>query len=278
MSILITGATGNIGRHLVAELLGREIAVNALSRDPAAAAATLPGAVTVYGGSLASAPTDAFAGVEAVFLFPADDGVHSFVEHAIDAGVSRFVVLSSLAVSEKNQRDAGSASQVHHRAVEDAVTSRTDDVTIVRPGTLANNLLSWSYAIRSGFPVRVPYPTSSQAPIHEADVASVAALALTEPGQSGLIHELTGPESLTKIAQLAAVSAAIGREVTLVDVTPDEFRADVAQYMPGDIIDMLLDYWSDTVDAPEVPIGLPFGLPGTPLSQWAQDHRAAFAA
>src|SRR6478736_3259042 len=172
MTILITGATGNIGRRLVDELLERDIAV--------------------------------------------------------------------LAVSARNARDTGSASELHHRAVEEIVTSRTDQWTILRPGNLATNLLSWSFAIRSGYGVRVPYPTSSQVLIHEADVAAAAAIALTASGHSGRIYELTGPASLTKIEQLSAIAAAIGRAVPLVEVTPDEFRGDVSRFIPDDIIDMLL--------------------------------------
>ena len=210
MTILITGATGNIGRRLVDELLERDVAVRALTRD--AAAADLPDAVAVFEGSLATAPVHVFDDVEAVYLFPADDGVAGFVDRAIAAGVSRFVVLSSLAVSARNARDTGSASELHHRAVEEIVTSRTDHWTILRPGNLATNLLSWSFAIRSGYGVRVPYPTSSQVLIHEADVAAAAAIALTESGHSGRIYELTGPASLTKIEQLSAIAAAIGRD------------------------------------------------------------------
>lgn len=275
MTILITGATGNIGRRLVSELLDRGQTVRALTRNPAASG--LPAAVQVCEGSLATAPDGVFDDIEAVYLFPAE-GVATFVDRAVAAGVSRFVVLSSLAVSARNARDAGSASEQHHRAVEDAVTSRTDDWTILRPGNLATNLLSWSFAVRSGQGVRVPYPTSSQVLIHEADVATAAAIALTEPGHSGRIYELTGPASLTKIEQLAAISDAIGREVPLIEVTPEEFRSDVSRFISDDIIDMLLAYWSETIDEPERPLDPPLGITPTPLVQWAMDHRGAFTS
>lgn len=276
MTILITGATGNIGRRLVNELLERGVAVRALSR--AAAAAELPDGVAVYEGSLATAPDQVFDHVDAVYLFPADEGVAAFVDRAIAAGVSRFVVLSSLAVSARNSRDVGSASELHHRAVEEVVTARTDDWTILRPGNLAINLLSWSFAVRAGHGVRVPYPTSSQVLIHEADVATAAAIVLTEPGHSGRIYELTGPASLTKTEQLSAVADAIGRDVPLIEVSPDEFREDVGRFIPDDIIDMLLGYWSETIEEPEQPVTPPLGITPTPLSQWAVDHRGAFAS
>jgi uncharacterized protein YbjT (DUF2867 family) len=275
MSMLITGATGKIGRLLIDDLLQRDITLRALSRDSSASA--LPKTVPVLQGSLASAPPAAFDDVDTAFVFPAD-GVETFIERATAAGVTRFVVLSSLAVSGRNARDTASASAAHHRATEQAVTSRTDAWTILRPGNFANNLLSWAWPIRAGRPVRIPYPTSSQVLIHEADIAAAAAITLSEPGHERHIYELTGPESLTKIEQLAAISAAIGREIPFEEVEPDEFRGDVQQFIPGDIIDMLLQYWLETVEEPEQPLPAPLGLARTPLSQWAQDHRTDFTA
>ncbi|THG31678.1 SDR family oxidoreductase [Naasia lichenicola] len=281
MTTLITGATGNVGRLLVADLVARGVDLRALSRDPTKAA--LPDGVEVAEGDLSSAGGAVFDGVDTAFVFPADEGVDGFVERALDAGVQRFVVLSSLAVSERNARDGGSATAAHHRAVEHAVTSRTDAHIILRPGNFATNLLFWAFPIRSGYPVRIPYPTSSQVLIHEADVAAAAAEALSSPDSFGPIVELTGPASLTKIEQLGAISAAISREIPHIEIGPDEFRADMAQYMPSGIVEMLLRYWSETVDEPEVPLHsqLPEALAsriggGTPLARWAQDHRSDF--
>jgi uncharacterized protein YbjT (DUF2867 family) len=274
MTALITGATGNIGRRLVNDLLRRGVGVRALSRDPARA--DLPVGVGVVEGSLGSVPPAAFDEVDSVFVFPAEEGIETFVDGAVSAGVSRFVVLSSLAVSGRNERDAGSASALHHRVIEDAVTSRTDDYTILRPGNLATNLLFWGFPIRSGYPVRIPYPDSSQVLLHEADVAAVAAIALTAAERVGQVVELTGPASLTKVEQLATISAAIGRDVPYVEISAEEFRAEMAQYMPADIVEMLLRYWSDTLTQPEAPLAAPLGITATPLSQWAIDHRGAF--
>jgi hypothetical protein len=61
-----------------------------------------------------------------------------------------------------------------------------------------------------------------------------------------------------------------------VEVTAEEFRADSAQYMDHGVIDMLLRYWSETVDAPEVPLAPPLGITLTSLDQWANEHRSDF--
>ncbi|MDL9978468.1 SDR family oxidoreductase [Microbacterium sp. ASV49] len=280
MTILITGATGAVGRHLVAVLLAAGEDVRAVSRDPEKAA--LPSGVDVVAADLADASSlddDVFAGVDRAFVFPSD-ATDTFMEAAVAAGVDRFVVLSSLAAAEEFPRDHGSASQVHHAAVEAAVTSRTDRWTILRPGTFANNLLSWAYPISNGFPVRAPYVQSAQAPIHEADVADAAAAALRSEEWVGHAIAMTGPGALTRADQVAAIAAAIGRPIELVDISADEFRAETSAFIPQPIMTMLLDYWSDTLTTPDRvrPVTPLTGRPGRTLAQWARDHRADFGA
>lgn len=279
MTLLITGATGSVGRALITSLVNADQQVRALTRN--AEAAELPPSVHVVEGDLDDPSTltaGLFDGVEAVFVFPAGR-VDELVSRAVTAGVDRFVVMSSLAVSAEFPRDIGSASYRHHLAVEQAVTTRAAGWTLLRPGTFADNLLSWAAPIIAGRPVRVPYPRSAQAPIHEADVAAVAALALTEPGHTGRTYAMTGPESLTKLDQLEAIGRAVGRSLELEEITPDQFRAEVGRFVPDDVITMLLDYWSDTLTTPETPrttVQDLTGAPGRTLASWALDHRAAF--
>src|SRR4051794_8460660 len=195
MSILVTGATGAVGRHLVSTLIERGARVRALTRKPDHAG--LPHGVDVVAGDLTDALTLApsvFEDVDRAFVFPAQ-GVDAFVGAAVAAGVHRFTVLSSLAAALEFPRDHGSASQLHHSAVEAAVTGRTDAWTILRPGTFANNLLSWTWQIRSGAPIRAPFLASAQAPIHEHDVAEAAAEALLADDHLGEAISMTGPEA-----------------------------------------------------------------------------------
>ncbi|WP_040165311.1 SDR family oxidoreductase [Microbacterium gorillae] len=279
MSILITGATGTVGRHLVSALVDAGESVRALSRDPASAA--LPEAVEVVAGDLAApaglAPS-IFDGVDRVFVFPAATVDH-LVAGAVAVGVDRFVVMSSLAAAEEFPRDRGSASQVHHAAVEKAVTARSDNWTVLRPGTFADNLLSWAPSIAHGAPVRAPYLASAQAPIHAADVADAAAAALLSDDWTRQAIALSGPESLTRREQIAAIGAAIGAEITAEEITPEEFRTEAAAYVPEPVIAMLLDYWRDTVTEPDrVRSGVRdlTGKPGRTLAEWAAEHRSAF--
>ena len=278
MTILVAGATGAVGRHLVATLAARGASVRALTRKPEDT--SVPEGVEVVGGDLADASTlgpHVFEGVDRAFVFPAQ-GVEVFLDAAVTAGVRRFTVLSSLAAAMEFPRDRGSASQLHHSAVEAAVTERTDAWTILRPGTFANNLLSWAWQIRSGAPIRAPYLASAQAPVHEYDVAEAAAETLLSDDFIGETVAITGPQALTRAEQVAAIGAALGREIPLVEISPDEFRAETAQFIPQPIMKMLLDYWSDTLSVPDRPRpATPVtGRPGRTLAEWATDHRADF--
>lgn len=200
---------------------------------------------------------------------------------ATAAGVPRLVLLSSLAAAREHQRDYGSASQVHHSAIEVAMFESGVTWTILRPGTFASNLLSWAQPIQYTGGVTGPYPTSAQAPIHETDVAAAAAVVLTGDGHEGQIYPLTGPQALSRVDQLRAIGDAVGRELTFTENTPTEFRAEMGRYgVAEDIVTMLLDYWRDTVEEPDV-VRPPEHLTGRPartLTEWARDHAAEFGA
>ncbi|SEQ72222.1 SDR family oxidoreductase [Microlunatus flavus] len=277
-TFLVTGATGNVGRHVVAELLRQGHAVRALTREPAAAA--LPAAVDVREGSLAEPPPGLFEGVTGAFVFPAD-GAADLARSAAQAGVERLVLLSSLAAALEHERDHGTASAVHHAPVEEAVRESGAGWTILRPGTFAVNLLAWSRSIVFTGGVRGPYPTSAQAPVHEADVGAVAALALTRPDLAGAVVPITGPEALTRVEQLDAIGRAVGRGLTFTEQPPEEFRTELEGYGvdPG-IVSMMLAHWAGTVAEPDPVRSVEplLGRPGLTLEQWARDHAQEFAA
>ncbi|MEV0054128.1 NAD(P)H-binding protein [Saccharopolyspora shandongensis] len=276
MTVLVTGATGNVGRRLVDRLLAAGTQVRALTRRPETAG--LPGDVEVLRGDLADADAlaTALAGVDGVFLFPVPEGIEAFVEQAKAAGVRRVVVLSSKAVEFAD----GNAIGERHRVIEEAVEAGGFEWTFLRPGAFATNTLAWADSIRAEGVVREPFVDAQQTPIHEDDIAAVAETALLEDGHAGAVYALSGPETLTVREQVQAISAAIGREVGLEEQTLEQARAHmVAEGVPEAIADVLLSYGARNLENAEPPVRTVEQVTGRPartFAQWAVDHADDF--
>jgi uncharacterized protein YbjT (DUF2867 family)/ketosteroid isomerase-like protein len=269
MTILVTGATGNIGRHVVAGLRERGADLRTLSR--------FPGGPETTTGDLTDPSTlhAALSEVDTVFLlwpFLSADGVTDVVK-VIAEHARRVVYVSALSV-----RDAASPEENGvWGQVEDAIRRSGMEWTFLRAGGFATNTLEWAPAIRAGKPARMPYPQASRSLIHERDIADVAVLALTEDGHAGKAYALTGPEAITQAEQVRVIGAAAGRPATVEELTREEARADMAGW--GDYADAALDYWQSIVAEPEPVLPTVEELTGHPartFTQWARDHADDF--
>ncbi len=272
MKIFVTGATGTVGRHVVEHLLTAGADVRALTRRPESAG--LPAAVEVVGGDLEQPESlaSAFDGVDRMYLVAAGD-TQQVVDMAKQAGVRRVVVLSSASAGFDN----GPGGEFH-RAAERAVEDSGLEWTHVRPGMFAGNLVDWADAIRAEGVVKAPYGAARQSPVHELDIAAVAATALLSDGHHGKIYTLSGPEALTKAEQVAAISKAIGRDIRFEELTPEQWREHVKE-MPPFVIDWLLGLWAQTVDHPESVLPTVqdvLGRPARTVTEWAADHAEDF--
>ncbi|MFI6296004.1 NAD(P)H-binding protein [Nonomuraea sp. NPDC050790] len=285
MTLLVTGASGNVGRRVVAGLVGAGQRVRAMTRDPRATAALLPAGVELVRGDFEQPRTWAAAldGVERVHLFPfADKG---FVEAAVAAGTRRFVVHSAVAAGFGESPEGGSALQRHldeerdgHRLVELAVEESGAEWTHVRPGLMATGALGWAEEIRDTGAVRMPYPGAGSALVHEADVAEIAVAALITDEHVGAAYTITGPEKVTHVEQVHAIATAIGRDVAFVELTPGQAHA---EWVDHGLLDWELELMAAQSDEPElVPATDTYerltGRPPRTFAQWARDHRADF--
>ncbi|HEV7896787.1 MAG TPA: SDR family oxidoreductase [Planosporangium sp.] len=274
--ILVTGATGNVGRQVVNQLLDAGEKVRAISRDPARAG--LPAEVEVLRADLGEPDTlpAALRGVDRAYLFPVSGRLDGFLAAARDARLDRIVLLSSLAVTFDPLDPIGQA----HAGCERAVADSGLPWTFVRPGAFMANDLAWAPAIRAGDVVRGPYGDAATAPIDERDIAAVAVRALLDEGHAGRAYELSGPESLTTVDRVRLIGEAIGRDLRFEEQAPEEARRQMAGYgVPPAIVDALLAMFASAVGttAPVLPaVEEVTSRPPYRYARWVERHAADF--
>jgi uncharacterized protein YbjT (DUF2867 family) len=284
--VLVTGATGRVGRLVVDELLRAGAAVRALTRRPEQAA--LPaGAEVVMGDLTVPASLDvALEGIASVFLVwtAAQDAAAALIARLAahpPAQPRRVVYLSSPHQTPHPFFQQPNPLRGLHAEVERLLAAANLDVVVLRPGMFASNALHWwAPQIRNGDVVRWPFGAAETAPVDERDIAAVVTRALLDSRHVGGDYVLTGPESLSQVAQVAAIGAAIGRPLRFDELSPDEFRRETAGTWPGGVVDMLLDAWRATLGHPAFvtsAIQEIVGSPARAFSQWAADNAAAFA-
>lgn len=258
MRILVTGATGTVGRHVVEQLMDRGVQVRALTRRPESAA--LPAEAEVVRADLDTPAAEVFRGVDRMYLLAAGD-TKLTVDLAKRAGVRRIVTLSSAAEDE------------FHRGAESAVENSGLEWTHVRPGMFMANLRDWADGVRAGV-VREPYAQARQAPVHEVDIAAVVTRTLLEDGHIGRIYPLTGPQLLDKVEQARTIGAALGKSVRFEEISPRQWRESVP--IPDYVAEFLLGIWADSDESVLTTVEDVLGRPAKTLADWASDHREDF--
>jgi len=224
--ILVTGATGNVGSAVLAQLVQEGQQVRVLARNPAKLG-EIASKVEVVQGDLTKPETldPAFAGAEKVFLLcNAGESMPEVIGGAVDAakraGVKHIVFLSSSSVAGDYAPSIGR----WHTEAEAKIKASGIAWTMVRPGVFASNTLRWAGSIKAQGAVFEPAGRGAMAPIDPRDIAEVAVKALTTPGHEGQAYLLTGSEMLTPAEQLAIIGAAIGKPLRFVDVPVDAAR------------------------------------------------------
>ncbi|MEU6585294.1 NAD(P)H-binding protein [Nocardia sp. NPDC046763] len=277
--IVITGATGVVGRETIQLLLESGQQVTAVSRNPQRAA--LPPDVRVVGGN----PSDprslgpVWDGAEAVLISPRAVGAAAadLLAAAAAAGVRRAVVISALTV----QYPAGEARFADgFRAAEQAARDSGLDWTALRCADFDANALAWAPQIRATGTVRGAYAEAATSPIHQRDIAAVAVRALTESGHGGRAYVLTGPESLDQRDKVRILGKALGVDLSFAEVAPDQVRAALlTQGLPEEVPARLLGSLADYACTPGPTTGIVAELLGRSaltFAQWADENASAF--
>ena len=273
--ILVTGATGNIGAALVRTLAGAGEPVRALVRDPSAA---LPAGAQVVTGDLdePSSLRPALDGATGVFLLPGYRDMPGLLAEARAAGVERVVQLSGGSAGSGDLTNAVSAYMIRS---EEAVHESGLPATILRPSGFMSNALRWLPQLQNGDVVRDAFPDVAVAMIDPADIAAVAAAALTTDQHVGQVYRLSGPEPLRPADRVRVLAEVLDRPLTFLGQSDDDARAEMSQAMPAEYVDAFFRFYADGEldESPVLPtVREVTGREPRTFEQWARDHADAF--
>src|SRR5262245_24755212 len=222
--VLVTGATGNIGTHVVGILHRQGVPLRAFSRDKAAAEKKLGNGVEVAAGNFTDAESIARAldGIDLVLLSSSNHPEQASHEAAvIDAAaasaVKRIVKLSTVSA------EIGSTSaffDAHGRAEQQLKASGVPAV-ILQSSFYMSNLFAAAEPVRMMGEIFAPAGTARIAMIDPRDVADVAATALLTDRYDGETLHLSGSEAITYADVARVLSEVTGREVDYIPVPDD---------------------------------------------------------
>ncbi len=276
-TVVVAGATGNVGREVVRHLAEAGHVVRALTRDPARAAGKFPAGVEVVAGDLRDATTLAgvFEGATALHLinFGGDDyglldNGHDIVKLAVAAGVRKVTLLR------------GGERGTVEEALEAAGEAGSLEATFLHPVEFMSGGLDWAEQIKAEGVVREGFADRLSAMVHESDIGAVAAHVLTSDGHAGRSYTITGPEVLSVPDKLAAISAALGKKIELFELTADEqVAAWKAKGFPDEVIEFFVWAFGNTPEEGRTVSSTVedlLGRPALPFRQWAEENVAAF--
>ena len=279
--ILVTGATGNIGRELLPLLLQAGHPVRILVRDEKKVAHLDPCIEHAIGdlnrpGSI----HPAMRGVERIFLitFEKQQDLH-VIEAAKGAGAQHIVKLSTLEATDHKIQ----VGKWHYER-EELIRASGLDWTFLRPGMFMSNSIDWWCAsIKAQGSVFFPGGKKGKvAPIDPRDVAKVATVALTQLGHSNQAYELTGSELLTIGEMVQVISQVLGKPIRYVDIPPLAAKLFMLKYgMDKELVRALMEMLfslrrnegaivTDTVQKVT-------GDPPRTFEAWCREHVEAFA-
>ncbi len=213
--ILVTGATGNVGKALVGELLDQDARVRVLVRDERKVA-DLDSRVERVVGDLDKPETlaPAMQGVERLFLVTPDTHqVVNLIDAAKRAGVGYVVKQSTI------EADRCLGPGKWHREQEQLIEASGMNWTFLRPTMMMVNTIEWwANTIKSQNAVYFPGGSGKVSPIDPRDVAAAACAVLTEPEHEGQIYPLTGPEVVTIREMVQIIARVLGKSLRYVSV------------------------------------------------------------
>jgi uncharacterized protein YbjT (DUF2867 family) len=282
--ILVTGATGTVGRPLVDLLVGAGADVRAVTRDPKAG--SLPAAVEVVEGDPSRPDTidGMLRDVTAVFLHPRAVGNAAFelVARAAERGVKRVVALSAMNVDDDLAQQPSRYRGDRNKEAEDAAVASGLGWTSLRASSFAGNTLqAWGAQIRAGDVVRYVYAAFEESLVDERDLAAVGARALLTDELTGQRLQLTGPQSLAHDQMVTIIGEVLGRPLSFEEIPPQAAQQGmIAHGLPEPFVSALMARYAKHLRQPQHPatgeVEQILGRPARSYAQWVTDHADAF--
>ena len=275
------GATGTVGREVVAQLSATGAEVHALARHPDAV--TFPEGVARIAGDLTIPESldSALDGADAVFLvWTAPSSAIEPALERVTRAVRRVVYLSAPLKTPHPFFQQPNPARAIPEKIERLIEGSAREWTFIRPGMFAANSVGfWADQIRRGDVVRWPYLDASTAPIGQRDIAEVSVHALCKDGHAGAEYVITGPESLTQREQIETIAEALGRSLQIEELTRNEARRELLATFPAPVIEMLLNAWEAALGQPAFVTSTVFDVTGHPartFRQWVVDNAVDF--
>lgn len=281
--ILVIGATGNVGRPLVAQLINRRALVRAVTRTPATTSLPPQAQIVQADPSKPETLKRALEGVTAIFLNAraVQTTGPELLTAAARAGVARAVALAASNVDEDLSRQPSRWRGDFNRELEQAVLGSGLEWVSLRPNEYASNYLTlWGAQLRRGDIIHGSYGDSQHAPIDERDIAAVAVEALLGDHFVGQKLTLTGPRSQSERELAQDLARVLQRPITYQEVPPEVTRrAMLSNGLPAGFVDRYLNLRAEAVHRRvevTTTVEMILGRPANSFAVWATDHAAHF--
>jgi uncharacterized protein YbjT (DUF2867 family) len=286
-ALLITGATGRVGRLLVRELENRRVPFRALVRDPDRAAGLLnsPVAHLVRGDLREPDSIDAaLDGIERVFLSTVSAPDQVVLQgNAIEAVERTGRAVHVVMVSALGAVPADVPLQLARwHAVTEAQLRSTDlPGTLLRPQFLMQNLLRAAPSIRTDHMLCGAFSDARLPLVDGRDLAAVAADVLTTDGHTGATYVLTGPQALSYTEVAATFSAVLGGSIRYVDMPTEAYHeylvgSGLAHWMADDLVTIARSFRAGYTGPVTADVARVTGRPARTLAAFVEDHADAF--
>ncbi|MFN5556173.1 MAG: SDR family oxidoreductase [Chryseotalea sp.] len=241
--ILVTGATGTIGKALIKALTEQKANFIAATRDVNKLPQEVKG--IAFDFEDASSFAKATAGVDRVFLLApplntlADQLLYPFIDHLHKENIKRVVYVSAL------EMDALPKMPFHSNVIK-RLQSSGFDLTVLQPSFFAQNFKNYEFENITKHNIIYAVAGEGKVGFVDAeDIGRVAATALTADGHSGKFYEITGPELLSYSDAAKVISEVIGKTIVYPNPTAEQFSQTLAQAgAPPFIADYMIDVYS----------------------------------